>query len=202
MNKLAGLVAALCLVVAVAARAADPALRNAIAADYRERLRALFEHLHRNPELSGREVETSKRLAAEIRALGYEVTEGVGGTGIVAVLRNGTGPTVLLRADMDGLPVEEKSGLPYASTARQADAAGVEQPVMHACGHDVHMTALVGTARQLAERRAGWSGTLLLIAQPAEETISGARAMIQDGLYTRFPKPDFALAFHVAADLP
>ena len=121
MNKIAGLAAALALAIAVDAHAADTALRNDIAADYRERLGALFEHFHRNPELSGHEVETSKRLAAEIRALGYEVTEGVGGTGLVAVLRNGAGPTVLLRADMDGLPVEEKSGLPYASTARQVD---------------------------------------------------------------------------------
>jgi amidohydrolase len=199
MKKIAGLAAALCLVTVVDARAADPALRNAIAADYRERLGALFEHFHRNPELSGYEVETSKRLAAEIRALGYEVTEGVGGLGLVAVLRNGEGPTVLLRADMDGLPVEEKSGLPYASTARQADAKGTEQPVMHACGHDVHMTALVGAARQLAARKSAWSGTLVLIGQPAEEIAGGARDMLAAGLYTRFPKPDYALGFHVWA---
>jgi len=192
-------VAALCLVVTVDAFAADPVLSADIAADYRERLGALFEHFHRTPELSGREVETSKRLAAEIRALGYEVTEGVGGTGLVAVMRNGNGPTILLRADMDGLPVAEQSGLPYASTARQADASGTEQSVMHACGHDVHMTALVGAARALAARKSAWSGTLVLIGQPAEETGSGARAMIADGLYTRFPKPDYALGFHVWA---
>jgi len=137
----------------LAARAADTALRTDIAADYRTRLEALFLHFHANPELSGREVATSQRLAAELRALDYAVTEGVGGTGVVAILRNGAGPTVLLRADMDGLPVEEKSGLPYASTARQVDITGLEQPVMHACGHDVHMTALVGTARQLAARK-------------------------------------------------
>ena len=200
MNRITGLAAALCVVaIGADARAADTALRNDIAADYRERLGALFDHFHRNPELSGSEVETSKRLAAEIRALGYEVTEGVGGTGIVATLRNGAGPTVMLRADMDGLPVEEKSGLPYASTARQVDSSGAEQPVMHACGHDVHITALVGTARQLAARRNAWSGTLVLIGQPAEEVAGGARAMIADGLYTRFPKPDFALGFHVWA---
>jgi amidohydrolase len=199
MNKPAGLAAALYLAIAVDAHAADTALRDDIAADYRERLAALFEQLHRNPELSGQEVETSKRLAAEIRALGYEVTEGVGGTGIVAVLRNGEGPTVLLRADMDGLPVEEKSGLAYASTARQVDTTGVEQPVMHACGHDVHMTALVGTARQLAARKNAWSGTLVLIGQPAEERAWGARDMLADGLYRRFPKPDYALGFHVWA---
>ena len=199
MSKIAGVIAGVSFAIAVDAQAADSALRADIAADYRERLGALFLHFHRNPELSGKEIETSKRLAAEIRTLGYEVTEGVGGTGIVATLRNGAGPTVLLRADMDGLPVEEKSGLPYASTARDVDSSGAEQPVMHACGHDVHMTALVGTARQLAARRSAWSGTLVLIGQPAEEIAGGARAMIADGLYTRFPKPDYALGFHVWA---
>jgi hippurate hydrolase len=141
-------------------------------------------------------------MAQELRALGYEVTEGVGGTGVVGVLRNGDGPTVMIRADMDGLPLREQSGLANASTVTQVDADGVEKPVMHACGHDVHITALVGTARQMMARRDNWSGTLLLIAQPAEERIFGARAMVEDGLYARFPKPDYALAFHVAADLP
>jgi hippurate hydrolase len=198
MNRIVGLAAGVVLAVtAFDARAADAALRNDIANDYRERLASLFDHFHRNPELSGRELETSKRLAAEIRALGYEVTEGVGGTGIVAILRNGAGPTVMLRADMDGLPVEEKSGLPNASTKRQVDSTGIEQPVMHACGHDVHMTALVGTARQLAARKSSWAGTLVLIGQPDEERASGARAMLADGLYTRFPKPEYALGFHV-----
>ena len=121
---------------------------------------------------------------------------------MVAVLRNGDGPTVMIRADMDGLPLEERSGLPNASTARQVDADGVEKPVMHACGHDVHVTALVGTARQMAARRQNWSGTLVLIGQPAEERIYGARAMIDDGLYTRFPKPDYAVAFHVSSGTP
>ena len=186
----------------VPAMAQQQSLHDAIAADYRTNLAELFDHFHRNPELSGREVQTSARMAQELRALGYEVTTGVGGTGVVAVLRNGAGPTVLLRADMDGLPLEERSGLANASHVRQTDAAGTEQPVMHACGHDVHITAMVGTARQLIARRTNWSGTLVLIAQPAEETISGARAMMQDGLYTRFPKPDFAVAFHVAADGP
>jgi amidohydrolase len=184
------------------AQAQDADLRGAIASDYRANLGGLFDHFHRNPELSGREVETSARMAQELRGLGYEVTTGVGGHGVVAVLRNGEGPTVLLRADMDGLPIEERSGLPNASRARQTDASGTEQPVMHACGHDVHITSLVGTARQLIARRANWSGTLVLIAQPAEETISGARAMVEDGLYTRFPRPDYALAFHVAAGVP
>jgi len=174
-------------------------LRQAIAADYETTLEELFIHFHENPELSFREFATAERLASELRALGYEVTEGVGGTGIVALLENGAGPTVMLRADMDGLPVEEQSGLPYASSLRQVDIAGIEQPVMHACGHDVHMTALIGTARQMAARADEWSGTLILIGQPAEERISGARAMLADGLYTRFPKPDYALAFHVSS---
>ncbi len=181
---------------------AAESLREAIAEDYGKNLAALFEHLHRNPELSFREVETAKRLAGELRALGYAVTEGVGGTGVVAVLENGRGPTVMLRADMDGLPLQEKTGLPYASTVKQVDVAGIEQAVMHACGHDVHMTALVGAARQLAARRAAWSGSLVLVCQPAEELISGARSMLEDGLYERFPKPDYALAFHVRAGMP
>lgn len=181
---------------------AEEDLRAAIAKDYKDNLGPLFLWFHQHPELSFRETETSKRLAAELGALGYEVTEGVGGTGVVAILKNGEGPTVLLRADMDGLPVKEASGLPYASTVSQVDIDGIEKPVTHACGHDVHITSLVGAARQLAARKADWSGTLILVGQPAEERIGGARAMIEDGLYTRFPKPDYALAFHVAADLP
>ncbi len=177
-------------------------LRAAIAEDYARNLDSLFKHLHAHPELSHREFETSKRLASELRKLGYEVTEGVGKTGVVAVLRNGAGPTVMLRADMDGLPVEEKTGLPYASKVKQVDIDGKEQPVMHACGHDVHVTSLVGAARQLMARRDAWSGTLILIGQPAEERISGARAMLEDGLYRRFPKPEYAVAFHVSARHP
>ncbi|MEM7729735.1 MAG: amidohydrolase [Pseudomonadota bacterium] len=177
--------------------AASDALRDAIQADYEANLESLFVHLHENPELSFREFETSKRIASELSALGYEVTTGVGRTVVVAVLENGPGPTVLIRADMDGLPVKEDSGLPYASTATQANVVGKVLPVMHACGHDVHMTSLVGTARQLMRLKDDWSGTLVLIGQPAEEIISGARAMIEDGLYTRFPKPDYAIGFHV-----
>ena len=177
-------------------------LRESIAQDYENNLQEMFVNYHRNPELSNLESETAKQLATDIRAFGYEVTEGVGGTGIVAVLKNGPGPTIMIRADMDGLPVKEQSGLDYASRVTQVDAAGVEQPVMHACGHDVHITALVGTARQMAERSEDWSGTLVLIGQPAEERISGARGMLEDGLYERFPKPDYALAFHVDADGP
>ncbi len=181
--------------------AADTELRAAIEADYATNLDALFKHFHANPELSYVENETAKRLAEELRALGYEVTEGVGGTGLVSVFENGDGPTVMIRADMDGLPVKEDTGLSYASTATQADLFGSVKPVMHACGHDMHMTSLVGAARQLMERRDDWSGTLVLIGQPAEERIGGARAMLEDGLYERFPKPDYALGLHVSAQL-
>jgi hippurate hydrolase len=181
---------------------AGEALRADIALDYERNLEALYTHFHKNPELSFKENETAKRLAKEIKVLGYDVTQGVGQTGIVAVMKNGEGPTVMIRADMDGLPVKEDSGLSYASTATQVDIDGKEKPVMHACGHDVHITSLVGTARQMAARRDQWSGTLVLIGQPAEERISGARAMLEDGLYTRFPKPDYALAFHVSAGTP
>lgn len=181
---------------------ADDDLRLEIASHYERELADLFEHFHRNPELSNREFKTSKRLAKEIRAFGYDVTEGVGGTGIVAVLENGEGPTVLIRADMDGLPIEEQSGLDYASVVRQIDSDGKEKPVMHACGHDVHITALVATARAMERRRDAWSGTLVLVGQHAEERISGAREMLEDGLYERFPKPDYAIAFHVQAGMP
>lgn len=187
---------------AVGPASADPALQQAIARDYATSLGPLWDHFHRNPELSTLEVKTAARLAQELRALGIDVTEKVGGTGLVGVVRNGNGPTVLIRADMDGLPVEEKSGLPNASKIRQTDIDGVEKPVMHACGHDTHITALVGTARQLLANKSKWQGTLVLVAQPAEERVRGASAMLKDGLYTRFPKPDYALAFHVDSSLP
>lgn len=173
-------------------------LREAIAADYESHLGPLFDHFHRNPELSLAETETAARLAEELRTAGFAVREGVGGTGVVAILANGPGPIVMMRADMDGLPVEEKSGLDNASTARQVNpATGENVPVMHACGHDVHMTALVGTARRMAAIRDRWSGTLMLIGQPAEERVMGARAMMRDNLWERFGRPDYALAFHV-----
>jgi amidohydrolase len=181
---------------------ADQALREDIAVDYDNNLEALFTHFHKNPELSFKESKTADRLAKEIKALGYDVTQGVGVTGVVAVMKNGEGPTVMIRADMDGLPIKEDSGLSYSSVAMQVDIDGKEKPVMHACGHDVHITSLVGTARQMAARKDQWSGTLVLIGQPAEERISGARAMLEDGLYERFPKPDYALAFHVSASTP
>jgi amidohydrolase len=159
-------------------------------------LRAFYEDLHRNPELSLHEEKTAAKVAERLRQAGFEVTTGVGGTGVVGVLRNGQGPTVMLRTELDALPVEEKTGLPYASTVRVKNDAGVEVPVMHACGHDVHLTALVGTAAEMAREKARWRGTLVLVAQPAEELIRGAKAMLADGLFTRFPKPDFAVALH------
>ncbi len=181
---------------------ADTGLKQAVKADYDSYLAPLFVHFHKNPELSYVETRTAARRAAELRKAGAEVTTGVGGTGVVGVMRNGAGPTILLRADMDGLPVKEDSGLGYASTAMQKGHDGQTYPVMHACGHDTHITALVGTARRLAAMKDRWNGTVLFIVQPAEERIGGARLMMQDGLYTRFPKPDYALAFHVDADIP
>lgn len=174
----------------------------AVETDYSEFLEQLFLDFHRNPELSFVETQTAGIIAAQLRALGAEVTENVGGTGVVGVLRNGDGPTVLIRADMDGLPIEEQTGFDYASTARQETREGVESPVMHACGHDVHMTAMIGAARQLARLRDSWSGTIVFIGQPAEERLGGARAMLEDGLYERFPRPDYALALHVGAGYP
>jgi hippurate hydrolase len=199
MKKLLGAVG-LCLTFLSAPLALAETLSESIAADYAARLGDLFTHFHAHPELSGMEFETARRMAEELRELGYTVTEGVGGTGVVAVMENGAGPTVMLRADMDGLPLQEDTGLAYASTVRQQKPDGKEFPVMHACGHDVHITSMVGTARQMAQRKDQWSGTLVLVVQPAEETISGAAAMLRDGLYQRFPKPEYALAFHVDAD--
>ncbi|MFE8597175.1 amidohydrolase [Archangium violaceum] len=180
-----------------AAKAPSPALEG-LDALYPE-LDALYKDLHQNPELSHQEEKTAAKLAERLRALGFEVTPKVGGHGVVAVLRNGKGPTVLLRTDMDALPVEEKTGLPYASKAMAKDDTGQSVPVMHACGHDVHMTAWVGTATLLARAKDRWRGTLVMVGQPAEERGSGARGMLADGLYKRFPKPDFAVALHNSA---
>jgi len=177
---------------------AEPDYAAAIRADYARDLGAMWEDFHRNPELSFRETRTAGKMVAALRAIpGVVVTEHVGGTGVVGVLANGAGPTVLVRADMDGLPIEEHSGLPMASTAHQEDIDGIEKPVMHACGHDTHITGLIATARQLAAMKDRWQGTVVFIAQPAEERIGGALAMLKDGLYERFPKPDYALAWHV-----
>ncbi len=161
-----------------------------------------YVDLHQTPELSSHETQTAAKLAARLRSLGYDVTEGVGGTGVVALLKNGSGPTVMLRTELDALPVEEKTGLPFASKVHARDDAGLDVAVMHACGHDLHMATLVGTAAIMAHDRQSWHGTLMLIGQPAEETISGARKMIADGLFTRFPKPDVGAALHVGNGLP
>ncbi|MGB9198687.1 MAG: amidohydrolase [Terriglobales bacterium] len=162
----------------------------------------LYLDLHEHPELSSHETQTAAKLAERLRTVGYEVTEHVGGTGIVAIMKNGPGPTIMLRTELDALPVEEKTGLPYASKVRTKDDSGREVPVMHACGHDLHMAALFGTAEIMAHSTDTWHGTLMLIGQPAEETITGARAMIADGFATRFPKPDFGVALHVGNEHP
>ncbi|MFK7915929.1 MAG: amidohydrolase [Pseudomonadales bacterium] len=176
-------------------------LAAAVQKDYDQHLGALFDHFHRNPELSLVEHQTAERMATELRSAGFDVTEGVGGTGVVALLKNGNGPLVMMRADMDGLPVLEKSGLENASKATQVSPiSGNTVPVMHACGHDVHITSLVGTARRMARNRQNWAGTLMLLVQPAEERVLGARAMKDDGIWKRFGQPDFALAFHVSSE--
>ena len=175
------------------------AITKDVARDYDAHLGALWDHFHRNPELSLMEFKTAKRLAAEIRSVGFDVTEGVGGTGLVAIMKNGDGPMVMMRADMDGLPVTENSGLANASKAKMKDWDGNLVGVMHACGHDVHITSLVGTARRMAAMKDQWSGTLMLIGQPAEERVLGAKAMMADGLWQRFGQPDYALAFHVSS---
>lgn len=173
---------------------------NYIAKDYQQHLAPLWDHFHQNPELSLMEIKTAKRLAKELRAVGFEVTEKVGGTGIVALMKNGDGPMVMVRADMDGLPVVEQSGLTNASKIKMKDWNGEIVGVMHACGHDVHITSLVGTARYMAANKDKWSGTLMLIGQPAEEKGPGASAMMADNLWQRFGKPDYAFAFHVSAN--
>ncbi len=181
--------------------AQNPALSKEVDAVFPE-AQALYVDLHQNPELSSHETQTAAKLASRLRGLGYDVTERVGGTGIVAVLRNGAGATIMLRAELDALPVEEKTGLPYASKIHAKDDAGRDVPVMHACGHDLHMAAFMGTATVMAHSKDSWHGTLILIGQPAEETISGAKKMIEDGLLTRFPEPDVGVAMHVGNTLP
>ncbi len=167
--------------------------------DYDQHLGDLWDHFHRNPELSLMEFKTAERLTKELEAVGFKVTEKIGGTGIVAMMENGKGPMVMVRADMDGLPVTEKSGLPNASTATMTDWDGNEVGVMHACGHDVHITSLVGTGRWMSANKNKWSGTLMLIGQPAEEKGPGASAMMDDNIWQKFGQPDYALAFHVGS---
>ena len=197
---------AIAMLLGGAAQAATPELARRlgaeIAADWSRDLKAQFEDFHRHPELGFQETRTAALMARQLRAIpGMQVTERVGRTGVVGVLRNGDGPVVMLRADMDGLPLKERSGLPYASAHTQVDAEGETRPTMHACGHDTHITGLIATARRLAAHRDQWAGTVLFVVQPAEELLGGARAMVVDGLYTRFPKPDYALAWHVGAGL-
>ena len=178
-------------------------LLQSIQTDYENRLDALFKDFHAHPELSLAEFSTAKKIAEALRDHGFQVTENVGGTGVVALLKNGSGPLVMMRADMDGLPLKEKTNLPYASKDMQLDpVTGNTFPVMHACGHDVHITALIGTAKQMVDLKDHWRGTLMLIAQPAEERVLGAKNMMNDNLWERFGQPDYALAFHVSSMLP
>src|ERR1700756_4910114 len=191
------------LVIASVAYAQNPpALSTSVQAQL-PALTETYKHFHRNPELSHHEEKTSAELASELRKAGYTVSEHVGkypdgsqAWGIVAVLENGAGRRLLIRSDMDALPVEEKTGLDYASTVRATNAQGQEVGVMHACGHDIHMTVLLGTAREMAARKSEWHGTLVLIGQPSEEMVDGAKAMLADGLYERFGRPDFVLSEH------
>jgi len=185
----------------LAAPAPAATLNEAVQADMPQ-LMVLYRDLHANPELSMQEVRSPAKLAAEMRKLGFTVTEKVGKTGVVSVMKNGEGPVLMIRADMDGLPVVEQTNLPFASKVRATARSRVETGVMHACGHDTHMTTFIGTARRLAAMKDQWSGTLVMILQPGEETGEGARIMLEDGLYTRFPKPSTVLAFHDAAALP
>ena len=193
------LLAAAAMTITAPARAVT--LSDAIHADMPQ-LMALYRDLHEHPELSMQEVRTPAKLAHEMRKLGFEVTEHVGKTGVVAVMNNGPGPVLLIRADMDALPVKEQTGLPFASKVRGTTLDGVETDVMHACGHDTHIATWLGTARRLAAMKDQWAGTLVMILQPGEELGLGAKAMLDDGLYARFPKPDVLLAFHDSASLP
>src|SRR5271157_6005178 len=193
----------LLLSLSVASWAAEPwrAPATQIDAVYPQ-VEALYLDLHRNPELSYHEEKTAAKIAGQLRKLGYDVTTGVGGTGVVGVFKNGSGPVVMLRAELDALPVPEKTGLAYASHVTTHDDRGVEVPVMHACGHDLHMAIGIGTAALLVQNKDRWHGTFIYVGQPAEERLGGAKAMIKEGLFTRFPKPDFALAVHDSNGLP
>lgn len=188
--------------------ATDNRVDSLLAADL-EWLVSTYKMLHAAPELSHREEKTAAFFAGELRKLGFTVTERIGkfensawsGYGVVGILKNGPGPTVLIRTDLDALPVEEKTGVAYASKVRTKNDAGVEVGVMHACGHDIHMTSMLGTAKVLSQLKSSWSGTLIVLGQPAEETIDGARAVLRDGLYKNFPQPDFLVALHDNAEL-
>src|SRR6201997_995260 len=183
----------------IQASSSDPVLRNLN--ELLPDLEALYKDVHAHPELSMQETRTAGLAADRLRAAGYEVTTGVGKTGVVGLLRNGDGPTVMLRADMDALPIQEATGLPYASKATATDREGNTVPVSHMCGHDMHVTWLTGATKLLADARTSWRGTLMALFQPAEETGEGAQAMIDDGLFKRFPKPDVILGQHVMVGL-
>lgn len=191
--------ALLALPAAIAAAPSLPAVEIDAAYPATEKL---YQELHRSPELGFHETKTAATLAARLKAAGYQVTTGVGGTGVVALLANGAGPVVMLRTELDALPIEEKTGLPFASTVKVKNDAGELVPVGHMCGHDLHMAAFIGTAELMASHRKYWHGTLMLVGQPAEELIAGANAMLKDGLFTRFPKPDYALGIHDEHTLP
>lgn len=204
MSKTVSLSAALLLAAALAG-AQNPAPKNPALAPLdglMPDLELLYLDLHQTPELSQHEVKTSAKMAERLRALGYNVTAGFGGYGVVGILENGKGPTVMIRTDLDALPVEEKTGVPYASKVRTKDDAGNDVGVMHACGHDTHMSSWVGTATLLAKAKDRWRGTVMMVGQPDEEKDSGARAMLAAGLFTKFKKPDFAIAMHDSAELP
>src|SRR6476646_4553104 len=198
MRKMLWLAAA---AMTVSTPASAAALTDAIRGDM-PMLMNLYRDLHANPELSMQEVRTPALLASQMRKLGFDVTEHVGKTGVVALMKNGPGPVLLIRADMDALPVKEQTGLPFASKVMGKLPDGTDTPVMHACGHDTHITTWLATGRRLAAMKGQWSGTLVMILQPGEERVIGAQAMLDDGLFTRFPKPDVLLAFHDSASLP
>ncbi|HEX9304906.1 MAG TPA: amidohydrolase [Thermoanaerobaculia bacterium] len=189
-----------CVLVAAEAGAPPNAALAGLDALYPD-LQKVYVDLHQNPELSFHEQRTAAKLAGRLRALGFEVTTGIAGTGVVGLLRNGKGPTVMIRTDLDALPVEERTGLPYASKATTKNDSGATVSVMHACGHDIHMSSWIGTATLLSKTKDRWRGTLMMVGQPAEEMGGGARKMLADGLFTKFPKPDFAIAFHDNADM-
>ncbi|HUE70717.1 MAG TPA: M20/M25/M40 family metallo-hydrolase, partial [Pirellulaceae bacterium] len=189
----------LSVVAVIPTRAEEP---RAWAEKHLAEIVKLYQHFHSNPELSFMEKETAARLAKELRAAGVEVTENVGGFGVVGLLKNGDGKTIMLRTDLDALPVTEQTGLAYASKVKVTDpTTGVDVGVMHACGHDIHIANLIATARYLAEHKDQWKGTILFVGQPAEERGSGAKAMLEDGLFTKFPKPDLAIALHDDSNL-
>jgi hippurate hydrolase len=204
MKSFAALFLILLIAAAAAAQSVQPAppiSAEQVAAIY-PGIESLYIDLHKSPELAFHEQQTAAKLAERVKALGYEVTTGVGGTGIVAIMKNGPGPTVMMRTELDALPVQEKTGLPFASTVTTKTAAGDTVPVMHACGHDLHMSAWYGTAELMARNKDKWHGTLMMIGQPAEEVLQGAAAMLKDGMFTRFPKPNYALSLHDEATLP